>query len=196
MKTKQSKPVEAWHFLQENRRLQFAPHTIVAPGKTLSAKGKLVMCENGMHASKRIRDALMFAPGPIVCRVELSGEILHDSDKSCARNRRVLWMLDATNILHEFACRCATDALALVETPDPRSVAAVAAKRAWLRDEIDDAELAAARAAAWAATRDAARAAARGATRAAARAAARDATRGAHNRRLAAMVCAAHRLEG
>ena len=59
-------------------------------------------------------------------------------------------LIDAP-ILHEFACRCAEKALARVENPDPRSVAAIAAKRAWLRGEISDEQLAAAWAAAWAA---------------------------------------------
>jgi len=52
-------------------------------------------------------------------------------------------------VLHEFACQCAEQALALVENPDPRSVAAVAVKRAWLRGEATDDELTAARDAAW-----------------------------------------------
>ena len=67
-------------------------------------------------------------------------------------------------ILHEFACRCAEYALSFVDNPDPRSIAAIDAKRKWLRGEIKDKELRAARAAArdaaWAAARDAARAAA------------------------------------
>ena len=72
-------------------------------------------------------------------------------------------------ILHEFACRCAEYALSFVDNPDPRSIAAIDAKRKWLRGEIADKELAAAwaaaRAAAWATARDAARAAARDAAR-------------------------------
>ena len=67
-------------------------------------------------------------------------------------------------ILHEFACRCAEYALSFVDNPDPRSIAAIEAKRKWLRGEITDKELDAARdaamAAAWAAEWDAARAAA------------------------------------
>lgn len=60
-------------------------------------------------------------------------------------------------LLHEFACRCAEYALTFVENPDPRSVAAIEAKRAWLRGEITDDELDAALAAARdAAARDAA----------------------------------------
>ena len=76
--------------------------------------------------------------------------------------------------LHEFACVCAERALSRVEHPDPRSVAAIEAKRAWMKGEISDAELDAARDAARAAAWDAARAAASAAARAAARAAAWD----------------------
>jgi hypothetical protein len=64
-------------------------------------------------------------------------------------------LIDAP-ILHEFACRCAESALKLVDNSDPRSVAAIAAKRAWLRGKITDKQLAAASAAARAAARDAA----------------------------------------
>ena len=46
--------------------------------------------------------------------------------------------------LHEFACVCAERAISRVENPDPRSVAAIKAKRAWMKGEISDAELAAA----------------------------------------------------
>ena len=66
-------------------------------------------------------------------------------------------------ILHEFACRCAEYALSFVDNPDPRSIAAIDAKRKWLRGEIKDKELRAAGDAAWAAARDAAGAAARAA---------------------------------
>lgn len=85
-------------------------------------------------------------------------------------------------ILHEFACVCVDYALTLVNNPDPCSIKAAEVKRAWLRGEATDKELAAAwndarlaaRAAAWAAAWDAARAA-RAAAREAAYAAARDA---------------------
>ena len=55
-------------------------------------------------------------------------------------------------ILHEFACRCAEYALSFVESPDPRSIAAIEAKRKWLCGKITDAELDAA----WGEARDAA----------------------------------------
>lgn len=89
-------------------------------------------------------------------------------------------------VLHEYACRCAEYALTFVREPDSRSIAAIEAKRKWLRGEISNDDLTAARDAArdaacdaaanaawaaWAAW-DAARAAAWDAARAAARAAA------------------------
>ena len=73
-------------------------------------------------------------------------------------------------ILHEFACRCAEYALSFVGSPDPRSIAAIEAKRKWLRGEITDAELDVARGEA----RDAAHDAAMYAARIAARVAAQD----------------------
>ena len=63
-------------------------------------------------------------------------------------------------VLHEYACRCAEYALTFVREPDSRSIAAIEAKRKWLRGEISNDDLAAARAAAWTAAWTAARAAA------------------------------------
>ena len=71
-------------------------------------------------------------------------------------------------ILHEFACRCAEYALSFVESPDPRSIAAIEAKRKWLRGKITDAELDAARVAARIAAQDVAQDVARVAARIAA----------------------------
>lgn len=59
-------------------------------------------------------------------------------------------LIDA-QILHEFACWCAEDALSHVENADERSWNAIKVKRAWLRWEASDAELTAARDDAWAA---------------------------------------------
>ena len=58
-------------------------------------------------------------------------------------------------ILHEFACRCAEDALSRIDNPDPRSINAIVVKRRWIAGEATDEELAAAEADAWAAARTA-----------------------------------------
>jgi hypothetical protein len=177
----------AWHFLRDDRRLNYPPHTLVEVGQKLTVKSPLELCCWGLHASKRAIDALEYAPGSIACRVELSGEILEGYDKVCATERTVLQMVDATNVLHEFACWCAEQALLQEREagrePDPRSWAAIEAKRKWLRGEITDSELVAARDAAldaaWAAAWDTALDAARDTARAAAREAAWDAARAA-----------------
>jgi hypothetical protein len=176
--TKTIEPFEAWHFLSEDRRLRYEDKTLVTPGLKLSVDDtKLELCEYGLHASKRAIDALQYAPGPIICRVRVSGKILEDGDKVCAAEREVIWMADATGELHEFGCWAAEQALYLMRSkgdePDKRSWAAIEAKRAWLRGEITDQDLDAARAAAW----DAARAAAWAAAGDAARTAAWDAAR-------------------
>ena len=69
-------------------------------------------------------------------------------------------------VLHEYACRCAEYALTFVREPDSRSIAAIEAKRKWLRGEISNDDLTAAWAACDAAC--AANAAANAAARAAA----------------------------
>lgn len=120
-----------WHFLPDDKRMQFGKRELVEVGKTYEAVGLLRLCKNGMHASRRIIDALKYAPGPICCKVELRKEIIEDIDKAVARARHVIAMVDATKILHEFACLCAEDALKLVSSPaDPRLSAAIMAKRA------------------------------------------------------------------
>jgi hypothetical protein len=155
-------------------------------GRVLRHKGAVVPCESGYHASERAIDALQYAPGAMVARVELRGAVVAHGlpvDKHAASERKMLsGYVDATRTLHEFACWCAVRALDAAEargcSVDKRSRAAIAVKLAWLDGKATDADLAAARDAAWAATDAdlaAARDAARDAARAAARAAARDA---------------------
>ncbi len=200
----------AWHFLPEDKRLGYCDGRLVEVGATLECKGKPALCSNGMHGSAMLIDALRYASGPIVCRVKIEGDVIEGDDKLCGRRRTVLWMLDATQILHEFACRCAEDALALVAQPDARSVAAIEAKRKWVKGKITDEELDAASDAArdaadaaYSAARDAALAAADGAYSAArdaalaaadgAYSAARDAALAAADGAAWAAACAAAR---
>ena len=161
-----------WHWLKEDCRLQFPPHTVVRKCQTLKADGPLSLCNNGLHASKLAIDALQYAPGPVICRVTLSGEILEGNDKACAAERTCLWWADATKTLHEFACWCATKALeaerAAGREPHEACWNAVATKLRWLKGEATDKELEAAWEAAWAAAWAAAREAAWAAARAAA----------------------------
>ena len=174
--------MNGWHFLPADRKLRWGTREYVIPGKAYTATGDIKICNNGMHASETIWDALHNAPGPVLCRVNVTGELQHHDDKFVGRSRHVLWMIDAEKLLHEFACRCAEDGLRAAKVDNKECWAAIYAKRKWLRGEISDQELAAAWdtaraaarytardvawAAAWAAARDAAWDAARGAERA------------------------------
>ena len=169
------KPIKAWHFVTADRRLGYDDGRQVRAGRVYAMRPAVDdygvaydyphLCRAGMHGSTDLLDALRYAPGPIVCRVEIWGDVALGDDKLCGRFRRVLWTVNADTILHEFACWCAERALRRAKVTDKRCWGAIEAKRAWLRGEIGDSELDAAWAAAWAAARDAARDAARAAER-------------------------------
>ena len=163
----------AWHWVADTRKLRGGKALV--DGKTYAHNGNLHICESGLHASIKIRDALIYAPGPIVCRVECSGRLEEGGDKLVCSRRKVLWSLDATTALRVYARWCASQVLHLWNAPDvvkqylstgDESISAAAGAAAW------DAK-AAARAAAWDAAEAAARASARTAAWAAAEAAAR-----------------------
>jgi len=144
-----------WHFLPDDGILANGDGRKVVVGETLRIEGEPVLCDHGFHASERIIDALQYAPGALVCRVKLGGKITEGDDKVAAQERTVVWMYDATRVLHEFTLWCAEEALKLIDKPDPRSVEALRVKRLLLDGNATDDELAPAIDAA----RDAARAA-------------------------------------
>ena len=194
----------AWHFVGEKLR---DGRDIPPDGKTLVHKGPLELCVSGLHASKRLMDALQYARGNTVCRVKCSGTILKDTDKLICTRRTIEWRLDATELLRSFARQCALDVAHLWDMPDvvrqylttgdeslraasrdAASDAAWAAARAAASDAASDAAWAAASDAAWDAARAAAWAAARDAASDAAWAAARNNAMDAQNDRLTAMI--------
>ncbi len=203
--------MRAWHFVKDDRTLRDGRSLVI--GEKLVHDGPVIPCESGYHASERLIDALHYAPGAVLCRVECGGEIIHDGDKLVARERTALWSIDATEILRSFARQCALDVAHLWNMPavvrgylengdESKRAAAWDAARAAAWAAARDAAWAAAwaaagdaaRAAAWAAARDAARAAAWAAARDAAGDAAGDAARdaawAAQNDRLTAAVLA------
>ena len=214
--------ITGWHFAEDDMRLGYNDMRKIRKGGTLSVSGKPKLCGRGLHCSERIMDALGYSRGNRICRVEVWGDLAVGDDKACGTHRKCLWHIDATNLLYEFACREAEDALALAGNPDPRSVAAIKARRDWIAGKITDKELAwaaraasatsAARAAwpasavsvtsaAWAAravsaTRAASAASAVSATSAASAARAARAASAAQNRRLSQIILAAHRKQG
>ena len=127
--------MKAWHFMQDSGELRWPCGDVVKPevGQKLAVDpDELVMCRFGLHASIKPLDALAYAPGALVCRVELGGKIIHADDKVVASERTILAMAGATETLHLMACWCAERALKRIDNPDPRSVAAIQAKYKWL----------------------------------------------------------------
>jgi len=113
--------IMGWHFLYDDGKLRdrrFPP----PDGEWLSVDGYIQLCSRGLHASERIIDALKFAPGSVICRVELRGDIQESyrRDKLVARERRILWHLNAkvgSRVLHEFSRWAALQVIDLWDAP-------------------------------------------------------------------------------
>ena len=193
----------AWHFVGATLR-DGSP--VPDDGVTLRHNGDLELCASGLHASRRVIDALQYAPGSTLCRVKCGGEIIEGDDKLVCSERTIVYRIDVEHLLRAFARQCALDVIHLWDAPavvreylttgdgalsgdaaeaahDAVRAAANAARfAAWAAAEAAEA----AKAAAWAAARDAAEAAARFAARAAK--GDRDANMNAYNAKLEKMV--------
>ncbi len=157
--------IRAWHFVGDTLR---DGRPVPPDGVKLLHTGPVVPCESGLHASEHPFDALQYAPGPVLCLVECGGSIAYDGnprDKLACSERTIVARMDATDMLRYFARQQALRVVHLWDAPDV------------VLDYLmgDEASMAAARDAAWAAARAAALDAAWDAARAAARAAAWDA---------------------
>ena len=179
------KSVKGWWFVNgdclphgDNRKIKL--------NKTHTVKGEIIPCENGLHLSKKIIDALDYAKGSIIYRVLGHGTVITHGDPvdkyACSKRTYLLGGINVEDTLRKFSRMCALDVIHLWNAPDivveylktgEPDIRAAARDAAWAaaRDAAWDA--------AWAAARDTARAAARDAAWAAAwntaRAAARDA---------------------
>lgn len=107
--------VLAWHFVGATLR---DGRPVPPDGETLRHDGPLRMCQSGLHASERLIDALRYAPGATICRVQCGGEINRESDKLVCTERTILWRIDGSDVLHAFARACALDVAHLWGMPD------------------------------------------------------------------------------
>lgn len=141
-----SNPILAWHFLTkdllpwEGRRRK--PLYV---GHLWKEKGPPVLCGHGLHASVHILDALCYAPGPVVCRVKVSGTVVYGGDKLVGTRRKILAMGDISTVLHTWACDVAEAVCREFRVTDECCWAALEVKRRWIRGEATDEELTAAR---------------------------------------------------
>ena len=147
---KAQKTVLAWHFVKDDGTNRDGIKEKI--GQWYKVEGEIVPCQRGLHGSVRPLDALEFAPGLILRRTEHRGTIVeHNDDKIASSERRALWQIDATKLLHLFACWAAENALKDAKVTDERCWKAIKIKRQWLGKKATDEELAAASAAARAA---------------------------------------------
>lgn len=104
------KPISGWWLCANRAELPHGhayknPHDSgkqVAPGVVFSILGgHVTLCRRGLHASRRLRDALSYHIGPYLCRVELWGEVEEQkhannagSPKLAAQYRKVIYIVD------------------------------------------------------------------------------------------------------
>jgi len=93
-------PMKAWHFVNDTLR---DGNPVPQDGETLVFAGEPILCEQGYHASDLPWDALRYAPGNILCRVECGGKIIKGSDKLVCTERTIIRRIDATKMLQYFA---------------------------------------------------------------------------------------------
>jgi hypothetical protein len=172
------KKVKGWYFSAENKKLGYDDGRQIRLGRTHKVKGEIIPCRHGLHLSKNIIDALQYAAGPIVWKVEGTGIIIPHGDPvdkyACSERTYIAGGIDIEDVYRDFARKCALDVIHLWDAP-AIVVEYLKTGNEDIRDAALDAALDAARAAASAAARAAAWAAAWDAVRAAAWDAALDA---------------------
>lgn len=105
----------AWHFVDETLK---DGNPVPEDGERLTHDGSVSLCESGLHASESVLDALKFAPGNTVCRVECDEVGERQSDKFVCGARTIVWRLDCDDVLRAFARRVALDVAGLWDMPD------------------------------------------------------------------------------
>jgi len=146
------KSVLAWHFVADKLR---DGRPIPRKGVWLKHETECVMCEAGLHASRRLLDALQYAPGKMLCRVECVDVAAEQDDKLVCHKRKIIARFDSEELLWRASRKFALDVIHLWPAPK------VVIKFLKTGDKsLRAAAWAAAGAAAWAAAGDAAGAAA------------------------------------
>jgi hypothetical protein len=107
-----------WHFTTLDKKLGYGDGRPIIAGEKLTVPGPIVLCKSGLHASKRLLDALKYAPGAYLWEVELSGEVIHGNDKSVATERTALCGFDASEVLRKFSRMVALQAVEKHWDPD------------------------------------------------------------------------------
>lgn len=111
--------MRAWYFSNLDRKLRYEDGRSIKIGATHKHSGKVVLCQSGLHASMRAFDALKWAPGPVLWRVECAGDMVYDFDKlACSERKYIDCGMDISEMLNAYARWCAASVMHLWDCPD------------------------------------------------------------------------------
>lgn len=110
-----SEHVQAYHFVGATLR---DGRPVPPDGEWLVHDEPAVLCESGLHASRRPWDALQYAPGAVLCLVEVADIAEEREEQLVAHRRRIVRRVDLTTDLRAFARQCARDVLHLWDAPE------------------------------------------------------------------------------
>ena len=93
--------IRGWHFLHANKRLavyefstaHYDTGPFVRKGDIFYVDDAPCPCNTGLHASMQLSDAINYAPGSVLCRVDSWGDVQTEADKLASHYRRVRWMV-------------------------------------------------------------------------------------------------------
>jgi hypothetical protein len=111
--------MKAWYFAHESNKLQYEDGREIKIGETHTVDCIPQCCKQGLHGSLKLIDALFYAKGPIVYRVDIKGKIDKEQDKICGQSRTYLYGgINVKKELHEFARLCALKVATLWCAPE------------------------------------------------------------------------------
>jgi len=109
------KSLFGWHFVGDKLR-DGSP--IPLDGVWLPKIDTIKLCSAGYHGSQHVADALLYAPGNVLCYCEYRGDVDSDSNKFCAQERRIIRRMDVTELLRYYARLCALSVVDKWDAPD------------------------------------------------------------------------------
>ena len=116
------KQVTGWWFGREDRKLGYDDDREIVIGKTHIVVGEIIPCKRGLHLSKRLLDALNYAPGPVIYKVRGSGIIVPHGDPvdkyACFERTYLAGGVDISETLRAFARSCALEVVHLWNAPE------------------------------------------------------------------------------
>lgn len=127
--------MRGWHFVEPDLRLRFSGEPLEL-GNVYSARGTTRLCDNGMHASGRLLDALKYANSTHACYVEIRGDLKVGDDKFCGRYRWVLGHGELDLVLHRLAVKAADMAISAADLKIDALTDALEAKRGWIERRV------------------------------------------------------------